>query len=48
MFFDQAMFSKAMDLVCSNPDAFGNIVLMMGGFHINMNYLSAVGKVEDL
>ena len=45
IFFDQAMYSKAMELVFANPDTFGNTVLMMGGFHINMNYLSAVGKV---
>ena len=45
VFFDQAMYSKAMELVLANKDKFEDIVLMMGGFHINMNFLAAVGKM---
>lgn len=44
---DQAIFSKACDLMWSFPESYGNIIPMMGNFHTICNLLSIIGKLFE-
>lgn len=45
IFMDQAMYALTKKIVWANPDKHPSTVIMMGGFHISMNFLSAIGKM---
>ncbi|KAG0715583.1 hypothetical protein GWK47_011631 [Chionoecetes opilio] len=42
--FDEAVYCKAKELLWHNPEQFGNVTVRLGGFHIGMNYLKALGQ----
>ena len=41
---DQAIYEISYTLRKENADNFTNLILRLGGFHLLMNYLGAVGK----
>ena len=42
--FDQAMYKIGKELQWMRPDEFKHTVIRMGGFHILMNFMGAIGK----
>ena len=42
--FDQAIYSKAIEIKWKEKQKFGNIVLMMGMFHMLMVYMHILSK----
>ena len=42
--FDQAIYSKAIEIQWKDQEKFGNIVLMMGMFHMLMMYMHILSK----
>lgn len=46
--FDQPLYIKARDILQSNEDSrLKNVILRLGGFHILMSYLGAIGHIMD-
>lgn len=47
MTFDQPLFIKVVDLVsqADENDELSSIIVRLGGFHLLMNYMGAVGKI---
>ena len=41
--FDQAMYTKAMEIYWKHKELFNGLVLMMGGFHLLMMFLGVIG-----
>jgi len=41
---DQAIYSKAQDILWCNCDEFNNVVLRMGAFHTAMTFMAVIGK----
>ena len=41
---DQAIYSKAQEIVCKHRDQFSRVVLRMGGFDIALTFLAVIGK----
>lgn len=39
---DQAIYEIVLALQKKNPDKYGNAIIRMGGFHIEMNFLGAI------
>ena len=52
--FDLAIYKKAKEIQWGYPNEFKHLIIRMGGFHIALNFLSAIGKkfqesgIEDL
>lgn len=52
--FDLAIYKKAKEIQWRYPNEFKHLIIRMGGFHIALNFLSAIGKkfqesgIEDL
>ncbi|XP_044760396.1 uncharacterized protein LOC123317849 [Coccinella septempunctata] len=46
--FDQPLYFKANSIICQsdNPD-FKNVVVRLGGFHLLMSYMGAIGFIMD-
>lgn len=42
---DQALYSKASEIVWRHQEKYSNVILMMGNFHTICNLLSAIGKM---
>jgi len=42
--FDLAIYSKAKEIQWRFQNAFSNVVVRMGGFHIALNFFSLLGK----
>ena len=42
--FDEALYSKATELLWVKPEESNGIILRLGGFHSSVAYLAAVGK----
>ena len=42
--FDQGAYRQVMLLLWSNPTLYASHIILMGGFHINKNYIKAFGK----
>lgn len=42
--FDQAIYSKACEIVWKKKEMFQDVVLMLGNFHLMMMYLGVIGK----
>lgn len=42
--FDQPLYAKATEIVASSTDL-GNVVISLGGFHLLMSYLGAIGHI---
>ena len=42
--FDQAIYSKACEIVWKKKSMFQDVVLMLGNFHLMMMYLGVIGK----
>jgi len=42
--FDQAIYKIAKEIQWNKPTEFANTIIRMGGFHILMNYMAALGK----
>ena len=42
--FDQAIYLKAIEIKCKEKQKFGNIVLMIGMFHMLMMYMHILSK----
>ena len=40
---DQAFYAKAAEVIWKNKDIFGDIVIMLGGFHLLMMFLGVMG-----
>ena len=45
LFVDQAIYQVAQKVKWSCMGEFGDTIVMMGGFHVGMNYLSAIGTM---
>lgn len=47
MTFDQPLYLKARDILASRPDdpALSNVVIRLGGFHLLMSFMGAIGYV---
>ncbi|GBM54180.1 hypothetical protein AVEN_64526-1 [Araneus ventricosus] len=45
--FDQPLFIKAMDIVsqADEIDELSKVIVRLGGFHLLMSYMGAVGKI---
>ena len=43
--FDLAAAKKAYNIVWQKPETFGNVSIHLGAFHIQLNYLGALGKL---
>lgn len=43
--FDQCLWIKAMEVVCSKSDEFPIILIRLGGFHTLMSYLGTIGEL---
>ena len=46
--FDLAVYVKAKEIQWQRPDGFSNKTIRLGGFHITMNYLALMGKLQRL
>ena len=44
IWFDQAMYAKAVDVQASKPNEFSSVVLGLGPFHNEMQFLGIIGK----
>ena len=40
--YDQAIYAKAYQIKCKNPDQFKGVFLMMGTFHVILNFLAVI------
>lgn len=45
--FDQALYCRAKEMVWSHPDEFQNVIIRLGGFHIAMNFMKAIGQYME-
>lgn len=43
--FDQCLWIKAVEVVCSKPEEFPNILVRLGGFHTLISYLGTIGQL---
>jgi len=43
--FDEAIYKIAKEIQWNKPTEFSNTIIRMGGFHILMNYMAALGAV---
>ncbi len=41
---DQAIYSKAQEILWKNKELFSNVVLQMGAFHVCLAFLAVIGK----
>ena len=42
--FDEPLYAKAKELIWSNPGAYKNVILRLGGFHIALDFLKVIGS----
>jgi len=43
--FDQAIYKIAKEIQWNKPTEFSSTIIRVGGFHILMNYMAALGKM---
>ena len=43
--FDQPLYQKASEIVASSPGDLGNVIVRLGGFHLLMSFMGAVGNI---
>src|SRR5205814_680321 len=43
--FDQCLWIKTKEVVCSRPEESPNILIRLGGFHTLMSYLGSIGEL---
>ena len=44
IFVDQPLYSRAKELIWTDPDRFQNVIMMLGDLHILFNFLKAIGQ----
>lgn len=43
--FDQCLWIRTMEVICSRPEEFPKILIRLGGFHTLMSYLGTIGEL---
>ena len=43
--FDQPLYQKASEIVAASPTNLGNVTVRLGGFHLLMSFMGAVGNI---